>query len=71
MHHYNQQQAERQQLEKEGKKPLQQHPQLLPFNEECQHELYTYRQMMMQEFRMSPELVMSCAQVKSVGNICF
>uniref|UniRef100_A0A7E4VEA0 Golgi apparatus protein 1 n=1 Tax=Panagrellus redivivus TaxID=6233 RepID=A0A7E4VEA0_PANRE len=33
-----------------------------PFTAECQHELIVHRGFMVQEFRMSPELVMGCAQ---------
>jgi Golgi apparatus protein 1 len=35
---------------------------LLPFSNECQHEMIQHRGFMVQEFRMSPELVMSCSQ---------
>ena len=35
---------------------------LQPFNAECQHEMIVHRGFMVQEFRMSPELVMGCAQ---------
>ncbi|KAK0393485.1 hypothetical protein QR680_000235 [Steinernema hermaphroditum] len=33
-----------------------------PFSETCQHEMITHRQLMVDEFRMSPELVMNCAK---------
>uniref|UniRef100_A0AC34GKD5 Uncharacterized protein n=1 Tax=Panagrolaimus sp. ES5 TaxID=591445 RepID=A0AC34GKD5_9BILA len=32
------------------------------YSNECQHELIVHRGFMVQEFRMSPELVMGCAQ---------
>lgn len=31
-------------------------------SKECAHEMITHRQMMMQHFRMAPELVLNCAQ---------
>ncbi|TMS33552.1 hypothetical protein L596_001281 [Steinernema carpocapsae] len=39
-----------------------------PFSEGCQHEMIAHRQMMVEEFRMSPELVMNCAQ--EIHNYC-
>ncbi|EGT52320.1 hypothetical protein CAEBREN_08410 [Caenorhabditis brenneri] len=37
------------------------HKELQP-SKECAHEMITHRQMMMQHFRMAPELVLNCAQ---------
>ncbi|CAI5443373.1 unnamed protein product [Caenorhabditis angaria] len=34
----------------------------IPPGEQCMHEMVTHRQMMMQNFRMAPELVLNCAQ---------
>ncbi|KAI1702818.1 cysteine rich repeat domain-containing protein [Ditylenchus destructor] len=61
LHHFKQTQHEKQQAEND-KKPIPEQPNLMPYTEECQHEMMGYREMMVQEFRMSPELVMSCAQ---------
>lgn len=33
-----------------------------PFSEKCQHEMATHRKMMMSEFRLSPEVVLTCGQ---------
>ncbi|PAV55880.1 hypothetical protein WR25_13801 [Diploscapter pachys] len=33
-----------------------------PPSQQCQHEMLTHRQMMLQHFQMSPEIVMTCAQ---------
>jgi Golgi apparatus protein 1 len=60
-HHFDQQQHQKKQEQKE-KKPVEQMPELMPFTDQCTHEMLNHRQMMSQEFRMSPELVMSCAQ---------
>ncbi|CAD5216477.1 unnamed protein product [Bursaphelenchus xylophilus] len=60
-HQYNKQQHEKQQAEKENKQP-QATPDLMPFTQECNHEMQQHRSMMVSEFRMSPELVMTCAQ---------
>ncbi len=38
--------------------------QIQPPSQQCQHEMLTHRQMMLQHFQMSPEIVMTCAQVK-------
>ena len=40
--------------------------QIQPPSQQCQHEMLTHRQMMMQHFQMSPEIIMTCAQVKYV-----
>lgn len=61
MHNFKQQLYERQQLNPNS--PSIQLPNLLPFGEQCQHEMLQHREMMVQEFKMSPEMVMSCAQV--------
>ncbi|KAI6216457.1 hypothetical protein M3Y99_01820900 [Aphelenchoides fujianensis] len=60
-HRFEQQQYEKQQAAKE-KKPIDQTAELMPFSAECTHEMITHRQFMVQEFRMSPEIVMTCAQ---------
>ncbi|KAI6197524.1 hypothetical protein M3Y94_01234100 [Aphelenchoides besseyi] len=60
-HRYEQQQHERQEAAKENRK-IEQTAELMPFSPGCTHEMITHRQMMVQEFRMSPELVMNCAQ---------
>lgn len=58
LHAYNQQQHELAQKQNAN----QQQGQYLAFTAGCQHEMITHRGMMVQEFRMSPELVMGCAQ---------
>jgi len=62
LHHFNRVLHDKQQ----GQKVVE--PSLPPFGEDCQHEMVTHRQMMVQEFRMSPELVMSCAQ--EIDRLC-
>lgn len=40
-----------------------QHREDSKFSEQCRHEMLNHRKLMMTEFRLSPEIVMSCAQV--------
>lgn len=61
-HHFNKQQYDKKQAEKENKK-IDNVPDMRPFSAECTHEMQIHRSMMTDEFRMSPELVMNCAQV--------
>lgn len=64
MHYFKQQQFEKEQKAKDPKASKdQKFPNLLPFGDQCQYEILQHREMMVKEFRMSPELVMSCAQV--------
>lgn len=64
LHAYNQQQHE---LSKQDakKEPQPQQQYFQQFSNECKHEMISHRGMMVQEFRMSPELVMGCAKVYS------
>uniref|UniRef100_A0A914S0L4 Uncharacterized protein n=1 Tax=Parascaris equorum TaxID=6256 RepID=A0A914S0L4_PAREQ len=39
------------------------HPLDAKFSEQCQHEMLEHRRMMMSEFRMSPEVVLTCGQI--------
>ncbi|CAK5075005.1 unnamed protein product [Meloidogyne enterolobii] len=61
IHFYNQQEHERQQAAKDENAPKKQWPNLVVFSDECKHEMFSHRQMMVQEFRMGPEVVMNCA----------
>lgn len=65
LHAYNQQQHD---LAKPNANQQQQKQFLQQFSNECQHEMITHRGMMVQEFRMSPELVMGCA--KEIDQYC-
>uniref|UniRef100_A0AC34Q7S5 Golgi apparatus protein 1 n=1 Tax=Panagrolaimus sp. JU765 TaxID=591449 RepID=A0AC34Q7S5_9BILA len=58
LHNYNAQQHD---LSK-GKQLLPGQKKLTSFNQQCQHEMINHRSFMVQEFKMSPELVMGCAQ---------
>uniref|UniRef100_A0A914H8J5 Golgi apparatus protein 1 n=1 Tax=Globodera rostochiensis TaxID=31243 RepID=A0A914H8J5_GLORO len=62
LHYYKTQEHDRKKAEEDKTAKQRQWPNLVPFNDECQHEMLTHRQMMVQEFRMSPEIVMGCAQ---------
>uniref|UniRef100_A0A915LE40 Golgi apparatus protein 1 n=2 Tax=Meloidogyne incognita group TaxID=654580 RepID=A0A915LE40_MELJA len=61
IHFYNQQEHERQQAAKDENAPKKQWPNLVVFSDECKHEMFSHREMMVQEFRMGPEVVMNCA----------
>lgn len=62
LHFYNQQEHERKQAEKNKNAQQKEWPNIMAFTDECKHEMLSHRQMMVQEFRMGPELVMNCAQ---------
>ncbi|KAL3087517.1 hypothetical protein niasHT_025979 [Heterodera trifolii] len=62
LHYFKTQEHERKKAEEDKNAKQRQWPNLLAFTDECQHEMMTHRQMMVQELRMSPEIVMDRAQ---------
>lgn len=63
VHYFKQQKFEREQKAKDPKVVKDQLSNLMPFSDQCQYEMLQHREMMVREFRMSPELVMSCVEV--------
>ncbi|KAL3087525.1 hypothetical protein niasHT_025987 [Heterodera trifolii] len=62
LHYFKTQEHERKKAEEDKNAKQRQWPNLLAFTDECQLEMMTHRQMMVKKLRMSPEIVMGCAQ---------